>query len=74
MPVEALPRIGGRANRGAVTEILIERLSEDDVVLDAISAVRKIRATAVRPSLEHLLNHQLDTIRRHARQPLPRLP
>jgi hypothetical protein len=36
MPVEALPRIGGRANRGIAIEILIDLLSDDDVVLHAI--------------------------------------
>lgn len=74
MPVEALPRIGGPANRSAATDILIDLLSDDDVVLHAISAVRKIRATAARPALEHLLNHERDTIRRRAQQALGRLP
>jgi HEAT repeat protein len=74
MPVEALPRIGGRANRSTVTEILIDLLSDDDVVLHAISAVRRIRATDARPALEHLLNHERDTIRQRAHDALDRLP
>jgi hypothetical protein len=74
MPVDALPRIGGRANRSTVVEILVDLLFDDDVVLHAISAVRRIRATDARPALEHLLDHGRDTIRRRAREALGRLP
>jgi HEAT repeat protein len=74
MPVDALPRIGGRANRSTVIEILVDLLCDDDVVLHAISAVRRIRATDARPALEHLLGHERDTIRRRAQEALGRLP
>ncbi|MFG2039933.1 HEAT repeat domain-containing protein [Dactylosporangium sp. NPDC048998] len=74
MPVDALPRIGGRANRSTVIEILVDLLSDDDVVLHAISAVRRIRAANARPALERLLDHERDTIRRRAQQALGRLP
>jgi hypothetical protein len=33
-----------------------------------------ITCAAARPALEHLLNHERDTIRRHAQQALVRLP
>lgn len=74
MPVGALPRIGDRTNRGTVTEILVDLLSEDDVGLHAISAVRKIRATDARPALEHLLGHGRDAVRRRAQDALDHLP
>lgn len=52
MPVDALPRLGGRANRSTVIEILVDLLSDDDVVLHAISAIRRIRiGTTRRPPL-----------------------
>jgi HEAT repeat protein len=73
MPVDALPRIGGRANRSTVIEILVGLLSDDDVVLHAISAVRRMRATNARPALAHLLDHERDTIRRRAQEALSRL-
>jgi len=73
MPVGALPRIGGRANRGAVIEILIDLLADDDVMLHAISAVRRVRATDARPALQRLLDRERDTIRRRAREALDRL-
>lgn len=70
MPVDALPRIGGRTNRSTVIGILIELLSDDDVMLHAISAVRRIRATEAGPALEKLLDHERGTIRRRARSAL----
>lgn len=74
MPVDVLPRIGGRANRGTVTEILVDLLADNDVVLHAISAVRRIRATDARPALMHLLDHERGTVRRRAQDALDRLP
>jgi len=74
MPVDALPRIGGRTNRAAVTEILVDLLSDNDVVLEAIAAVRRIRATDARPALMHLLDHERGTVRRRAQDALDRLP
>ncbi|SNT50361.1 hypothetical protein SAMN05421812_107309 [Asanoa hainanensis] len=73
MPVDALPRIGGKPHRGAVIDLLVELLSDDDVTLHAISAVRRIRAAQARPALRHLLDRQNPTIRRRAHEALNRL-
>jgi hypothetical protein len=76
MPVDALPRIGGRPNRPVAIDILVGPLADDDVTLHAISAVRRIRANEARPALTRLFDHDHDhdTIRRRARHAIARLP
>jgi hypothetical protein len=49
-------------------------LSADDIVLHAISPVPKIRTTDPRRALEHLLDHEHDTVRPRAQAAFDRLP
>jgi hypothetical protein len=70
MPVDALPRIGGGANRAAVVGTLIDLLADEDVALHAISAVGRMRA---RPAMERLLDHEHEAIRRRAGEDFGRL-
>ncbi|MBO0803286.1 MAG: hypothetical protein J2P25_09475 [Nocardiopsaceae bacterium] len=64
----------GRSKNPAAGSLLVSLLDDDDVLLQALSALGRLKPAGARPAVEKLLDHPRAPVRKAAKQALARLP